>query len=121
MDDQEELTSEQEEQTAERAYYQPLEDFATDTRNIRFVESRENWRKLIAFVTDHDLPVTAPNLRFAYLAVGRTNWICFRWVNWHLRNRHNRNQHQRPSPLRWCQLQRELSECFETASRSRET
>jgi hypothetical protein len=70
MDDQEELTPEQ---AAERAHYEAMESFACDVRNIRFVENRENWAKLMEFLTDQDLPVTAPNLRFAFLALTRKN------------------------------------------------
>ena len=54
---------------AEQAHYQALEEFSIDTKNIRFVESRQNWAKMMEFIREHDLETTAQNLRFAYLAL----------------------------------------------------
>jgi len=62
---------EQEELTAEEAHYAAMEEFVCATENIRFVESRENWRAMTAFLNNHNLEVTADNLRFAFLALSR--------------------------------------------------
>ena len=63
---------ENEELTAEQ-HYAALEEFAADTHNIRFVESRENWRKLMDFLRDHYLETTAQNLQFAFLSLSKDN------------------------------------------------
>jgi hypothetical protein len=62
---------ENEELTAEQAHYVALEEFAADTKNIRFVESHANWRKLMDFIRDHNLETTAQNLRFAFLSLSK--------------------------------------------------
>jgi len=56
-------------ETEELEHYKALEEFAADTHNLRFVESRENWRKLMDFLHGHDLETTAHNLRFAFLSL----------------------------------------------------
>jgi len=53
----------------ELEYYAALEEFAAHTQNIRFVESRDNWRELMDFLREHDLETTAQNLRFAFLSL----------------------------------------------------
>jgi len=53
----------------EQEHYKALEEFAADTQNIRFVESRDNWRELMDFLREHDLETTAQNLRFAFLSL----------------------------------------------------
>jgi hypothetical protein len=57
--------------TAEQAHYEALEQFTIDVRNIRFVENHANWRLMMDFLTAHNLEVTPPNLRFAYLALSK--------------------------------------------------
>jgi hypothetical protein len=61
---------EQEELTDE-AHYAALEEFSADVRNIRFQETRDNWRALMDFLREHELPTTAANLRFAFLALSK--------------------------------------------------
>ena len=62
---------ENEELTPEQAHYVALEEFAADTKNIRFVESHENWATITEFLTEHNLDVTPPNLRFAFLSLSK--------------------------------------------------
>src|SRR5258708_29076872 len=45
----------QEMENEELEYYAALEEFAAHTQNIRFVESRDNWRELMDFLREHDL------------------------------------------------------------------
>src|SRR5712671_3374570 len=60
---------EHEELTEEQQHYAAMEVFVCDVRNIRFVESRENWATINDFLTEHSLDVTAENLNFAFAAL----------------------------------------------------
>ncbi len=59
--------------TPEEAHYAALEEFAVDTKNIRFIESHSNWRKLMEFISEHNLETTAENLSFAYVSLSKDN------------------------------------------------
>ena len=64
---------EKEELTTEQEHYAAMEEFVCATENIRFVESRENWRAMTDFLNEHSLDMTPQNLRFAFLSLSNEN------------------------------------------------
>src|SRR5712675_986509 len=56
--------------TEEQQHYSAMETFVCATQNLRFKETRENWRLMMKFLSEHNLETTPQNLRFAYLTLG---------------------------------------------------
>jgi hypothetical protein len=66
---------EKEELTPEQAHYAAMEEFVCATHNIRFKETHENWRLMMEFLSERELPVNMQNLRFAYLTLSNDDLL----------------------------------------------
>ncbi len=66
---------EKEELTPEQAHYAAMEEFVCATHNIRFKETHENWRLMMEFLSERELPVNMRNLRFAYLTLSKDDLL----------------------------------------------
>src|SRR5882762_10395823 len=59
------------EDLTEEQHYAAMEMFVCDVRNIRFVESHQNWEAMTDFLNEHSLQVTTENLNFAFNALAK--------------------------------------------------